>query len=254
MLILLGLQLIISSAPTSHREFCELASKPENFQKLLLESENRLAFLNGNYGLFNEGICWWHSRFERNATLLAIYQPTLPKPDLKQAKKIIDSLSNAEWVFKRHIVEIPGYNNLNEFSQDWEAEIIKRLERWQSYEIFFGFDWLTRGFGLDDQLSPEHLWKTMTILYREVKIRGRLTNLRLKLSGFSSHALLIYDIEKGEDYFKVFYIDSNSTYPESTHVFYGDRQFSDYKGAPYIDRNFEYNLALRAQKEFCKNS
>jgi len=249
--LLFLIQLVAVNGPQSKDEFCKLVAKPEQFKELLLDSRNRLAFLNGHYGFLNSGICWWHSRYERNATMLAVYRPDLPKPTLPQAKKIIAQFAKGELFTKRRVVEIPGYENLQSFSAEYELLIIKEMESWQNREVFWGFDWLTRGAGLNDSMPPAKLWRTMGKLYDQVVNKNRLTHVRMKLDGFTSHALTIYDMEKNDHFYVVHYIDSNSHYPERTTVRFGDSQFSAYEGAPYIDREHEFNLATSAQLKYC---
>ena len=43
------------------------------------ETTNLMSFKNQG-GLFNGGVCWWHSRFQRNIFYLSIFRPDLNKP------------------------------------------------------------------------------------------------------------------------------------------------------------------------------
>jgi hypothetical protein len=70
---------------------------------------NTLDFTNPP-GHFNAGLCWWHSRFQRNAFYLATYSPDSPRPNESQAKEIIAKIINGD-----EVVEIPGFENMNSF-------------------------------------------------------------------------------------------------------------------------------------------
>lgn len=145
--ILLIFMIIFFSISRAHTEndkslFCKKFSTTESKAKLiesLLNFSNRLNFTNGDFGLPKSlfpskegyGICWWHSRFQRAATYLAYYSPKKSRPTEMQAQSIIKSI-----VRMSKVVEIPGFRNLDEFSEKYKDFIIEELEIWQIRESY----------------------------------------------------------------------------------------------------------------------
>jgi hypothetical protein len=85
--------------------------------KFKFNIDDTLAFPNPP-GPFGWGMCWLHSRMQRNFTYLANYRPELPQPSREEALEIIERIVSQEGV-----TEIPGYRNLHEFSSAYRAEL-----------------------------------------------------------------------------------------------------------------------------------
>lgn len=134
----------IVEAPKSKEEMCSKDAR--FFQQLLCMKEGRMGFSN-NKGLFGlpTGVCWWHSQFHRNANYLSYYNPDKPKIDTstragkKELKKLINKI-----IKTKEIVEIPGYSNLKEFTEDPEVEKIvqKKLQGWMAKDSFLKMQWV----------------------------------------------------------------------------------------------------------------
>ena len=88
-------------------------------------------------GLLGGGVCWWHSRLQRSALYLATFRPELPRATHGQGVAIINALAKMS-----QVVAIPGYASFNDFSRDYEREIIARLEAWQRSDGFLHFRWV----------------------------------------------------------------------------------------------------------------
>ncbi|MGZ3789205.1 MAG: hypothetical protein ACXVLQ_11820, partial [Bacteriovorax sp.] len=78
--------------PQSKEEFCSrfgpTPSDLEIIQDLSTESSNLMSFKNSG-GVFNGGVCWWHSRFQRNIFYLSIFRPDLDRPKTTEGIKAI---------------------------------------------------------------------------------------------------------------------------------------------------------------------
>jgi len=133
-----------AEAPKTKQQLCSM--KPRDFQSLLCGKEGKMGFDNekGLLGL-PTGVCWWHSRFHRNATYLAYYSPQKKKldpdnkEDKKQLKKIIRNIAR-----RKEIVEIPGYKSIREFTSDPKNEkLIQRfLQTWMAEDSFLKMNWV----------------------------------------------------------------------------------------------------------------
>lgn len=194
----------LTTAPRSKQEFCTRAKQdPRYFQRLLLSPENQLAYTNSG-GLGNAGICWWHSRFTRNATYSAIYRPDLPRPTPEQVDQILKTIKGASGV-----VEIPGYRNLREFSHAHWDKIHGVLEGWQIQHGVFGFGWLFNNIGASDDAKPAHVESAMNSLYNRVKNKGQVVYQNLQMPGVVAHAWLVIDMEKTSNGYRLMVVDSN---------------------------------------------
>ena len=116
----------LGQAPSySDESFCRDRQDRDFVKDLTMDSSNLMTMRNHG-GILNSGVCWWHSRFQRNALYLTIYKPALDKPDQNEVVRIIKKIRAA-----REVVTIPGYRNFAEFSYDNEALIQRELEKWQ---------------------------------------------------------------------------------------------------------------------------
>jgi hypothetical protein len=240
-------QLLEYSAPQSKGQYCQGLKSLSNIQNMLMDSGNRLAFPNGPYGLMNGGVCWWHSKFERNAAYLAIYQPKSPKPDHATGMQIIASLKNAT-----SVVMIPGYKNLHDFSADYRREIISTLESWQVQDGI-GFAWI-RGLNGTPSVDPDTLQKTMDDTYRVVQGQKLIAFLMLKLPGIESHAWLVLHMTKVPGGYDLVVTDSNFVNTTLTLNFrYGMRQLGNYGSAPFLQDTYDNEdvVMINEGRGFC---
>jgi len=242
--------LTISSfgAPKSKSEFCKSQGSSDFVQSSLLERTSRMAFQNYG-GLINGGVCWWHSRFQRNAIYLTVYRPDLPKPTTIEAEEIIKDIR-----FAKGVVTIPGYENFNEFSRDYHDEIQSRLEGWQRTDGMIFQQWVV-GLAGSSETTEEKLKKEMDELYKQVKA-GDIVYQKLQIKGITAHAWLVIGMTKNEYGYDLFVIDSNS--PSSTQTYRykeGNQSFyHSYYGnfVPYTGKNRELKKLKRRVKSFCR--
>ncbi|HEX7675279.1 MAG TPA: hypothetical protein VF412_13980 [Bdellovibrio sp.] len=234
-------------AATSKAEFCKNADDPNYFKSLLYNENNHLASLNHG-GIANGGVCWWHSMFSRSATFLAVYRPDLPRPSADQAHNIIEDIST-----NKGIVEIPGYRNLAEFSQDYADDIQRTLEGMQIGDGVIMFGWV-RGLSGDSEVSADKLKSMMDDLYKEVRVNNRIVYQKLQIPGITAHAWLVVDMKKSSDGYVLEVLDSNygSIYQVNYHI--GMTKFeSNYNMVPYTSRNgMDYSAFAAAKKQYCK--
>jgi hypothetical protein len=189
--------------------YCQKAL--DDFQKEALNNENHLALRNQG-GLFGGGVCWWHSRLQRNAIYMARLVPGLPRPDREQAKQIVSDLIN-----EKGPVVVPGYKTIAEFSREFEDVIQKKLEGWQKKDAIFKFSWI-KGLKGDNDRSPEKIKKEMDKLYQIVGLKKEIAFVKIQLPGVVAHSLLIVGMKKAPQGYSVQYLDSNG-YEVLTHEY-----------------------------------
>lgn len=182
------------------RRFCErrmhdlVDSLQENHSGKNKASLGAISF-NNPPGTFGTGLCWWHSRFQRNATYLANYFPGKNPPSDKQAKKIIRAIATG-----RVVVEIPGFANLREFSSTYKSMIVKELNRMTMMD-FPNLKVFDR-FGDTSEMHRNEMWTMMNDIHQKMLQHPQLMFLRQKkdLHNFvSSHSVLLLKIEKVEE-------------------------------------------------------
>ena len=246
--ILASSNLFAATSSKSADEFCNDRKDNKYFRNFLEEDESRMAFRNQG-GLVDGGVCWWHSRFQRNATYLTIYRPDKRRPTDSQAKKIIKKIRKG-----RSIVEIPGFSNFEEFSSAYRSYIQDTLEAWQKVDGILLQQWVV-GLAGSSETTPEDLEEKMHELYSEVST-GDIVYQKLQIKGITAHAWLVIDMEKTSIGYELRVIDSN--YPNSTNVYsyeYGDTSF--YHGfygsfVPYTGKDSELKRLKRVVSKYCK--
>lgn len=193
------------SLSSARRSFCEkrLQSK-HSIQLFLSYPENQLAFMNGD-GFFDQGTCWWHSRFTRAAAYLAIFNPSAPKPTQEETEEIILRIRK-----RAGIVVIPGYRNLREFSLNRRNRdlIQRKLDDWQKSDTLTRFSWFN-GMTKQKDLEPEKLEQKMDELYERVS-RGEAVYQMLQMPGIMAHSWIVVGMERTWDGYNVHAIDSNA--------------------------------------------
>ena len=187
-MLLFGLLSSTHAAPREiTRAFChQRLATPRSLQTLIKNDLHQLARSNQG-GLLNGGVCWWHSRFTRNAAYLARFRPELPKPSRAEGEELVMRLRRGE-----AIVDIPGYTNLSNFSYDYADEIQERLEAWQLSDGVLRFQWV-RGLSGTSSVAPAELERGMDDLYRRVQ-RGEIVYQMMQFDGPLAHAWLVVDM------------------------------------------------------------
>lgn len=253
-----------AAAPTSKKDFCAKHADLTNFQDLILKQENRLSFMNPP-GYDGGGVCWWHNRFERNATYLNVYLPREPRPSHEQALLLIDAI-----IFGQAIVYVPGYKNLREFSVAYEKEITEALSRWKSRDNL-SLNWLA-GLVAPLNPSPKILQKSLDATYAKVQGEKKITYWVLQTKGImEAHSFLVAKMEKSAGGYWVKGVDSNVVGKTFPALYYPHMQVPDFRETnseafvKYLERNgfhspyLQMNMDAEATRliqigtNFCKN-
>lgn len=213
----------------SKEEFCA-DRKDKSFVKSLAQNTGNLMSFRNHGGLVNGGVCWWHSRFQRNALYLTYYNPTLAKPDRQKAIELIRDIRNMDG-----LTEIPGFNNFEEFSIAFEKEIQAELERWQRFESA-RFTWI-RGLRGSSSVSAEWLKTLMDNVYEEVVSNKNIAFQKLQMKGLTAHAWLVVNMYKNDNGYDLEILDSN--FPDQT-SFYQYRIGDNHLEYPYIGQFVPY--------------
>jgi hypothetical protein len=246
-LFLISLNAHANFSSLSKEEFCE-DRKYKSFVKGLTQNSSNLMGFRNRGGLFKGGICWWHSRFQRNALHLTYFNPQAAKPDSKTALKLIRDIR-----FQNGIVEIPGFENFEQFSTVFENEIQKELERWQKFESV-RFTWI-RGLRGSTSVNPEFLKTLMDDLYEEVITNNNISFQKLQMKGVTAHAWLVINMIQTQEGYDLEVLDSN--YPKQTTRYqykFGDSHLM-YPGysqfVPYLEHTNEVQWLHETIKEEC---
>jgi hypothetical protein len=240
---------VFSQAPSQNEErFCRDREDSNFVKDLTMDSSNLMAFTNHG-GLVNGGVCWWHSRFQRNALYLTIFKPQLPKPSDKELSKIIRNIRTAE-----QVVVIPGFKNFAQFSDAYEVEIQKELEYWQKLDGIARFAWI-KGLSGSAEVAPEKLNKMMDQLYTDVEVNKNIAYNMLQIPGIVSHAWLVVHMEKVSGGYNLEILDSNFARRTEIYRFRaGDTRLSYhayFNFVPYLMQTSEMDVIKRAQLKLC---
>lgn len=242
-----------TTLPQSKSDFCgRFENTPqarELLQDLASDSLNLMAFKN-NGGLFNGGVCWWHSRFQRNIFYLSIFRPDLEKPKTQAAMKALIHkirLGNS-------VVIIPGHSNFEEFTRENQKLIQAELNDWQIYDGVVLGGWID-GLKGDTKVEASMLEKMMKEVFDDVAVKKKIVYQKLQIKGITSHAWLVVGLRKNDNGFDIGYLDSNSPQMSLNYSYKsGDTSFF-IKGyghfVPYLGfRREEERLFSKAQS-FC---
>ncbi len=250
---LLTITSFASTMPQTKAEFCgrfgERPSDKEIIQDLSSESVNLMAFKNDG-GLFNGGVCWWHSRFQRNILYLSIFRPDLAKPkNPREIQNLIYQVRLGE-----SVVVIPGYANLEEFSTENQKLIQAELNSWQLYDGVVLGGWMD-GLKGDTKIEANLLSSMMNEVFNYVSVKKKIAYEKLQIKGITSHAWLIAGIVAGPNGYEIGYIDSNSPRMSQNYSFKnGDTSFF-IKGygnfVPYLEFKREEERITDTARIYC---
>jgi len=230
-------------APNSSEKYC--SQRPIDFVRLIKNLQNRLFFSHGK-GHFGVGTCWWHSRFQRNATYLTIFRPDLKIPTTKKIMAIIKSIMEGN-----QVVQIPGLKNLRQFSKAYEWFIQEIITEKQIDEMFSG----TLNTLRPRQAYTWVLRKTMQELYHIVKIKKEIAYVMSKKTGWGGHSMLVIDMEKIPYGYIIHYLDPN--FPTLRSISYDNSLVElEYptgeKFYPYIQRQEELEQFTLIRNLYCQ--
>lgn len=167
-----------------------------------LNERDLLGFRNHG-GLLGKGVCWWHSRFTRNALYLARFDPGLPVPSRTEVRRMVSRIMGAAG-----LTRIPGFSCLRDFSVEHHQQIQKVLERRQMIEGIFLFAWVN-GLAGASGLDPCRMKSRMDDLFH-LSTEG-LVYTKFQTPGLDAHAIVITGMSPlPESGYEVRYLDSNS--------------------------------------------
>ena len=214
MKLYLSLIILLTStlAQANTKLFCKNRLSSGGVQNILKDTNNTLNFMNHG-GIINGGVCWWHSRFNRNAAFLAYFQPTQGKPTYQEALQIITEIRKG-----KSIVTIPGYKNLSDFSLDYGEEIQRTLENWQKVDGFVRQKWIG-GLKGSHIISAEKLSGMMDELYQKVAVQKEVIYQKLQLEGLDAHAWLVLGMDKLRNGYRLHVLDSNEITRTDTYIY-----------------------------------
>jgi hypothetical protein len=241
-------ELIQELAAAPQKSLCQRTDS--DIQQLAFDTSTRAAVVNQG-GLLGDGVCWWHSRLQRSALYLATFRPDLPKATRAQSLAIINALANLS-----QVVVVPGYASFNEFSRDYEREIIARLESWQRADGFLHFRWIDSLKG-HWRLPSRTLEGIMARIHTLVNDQHRILFEKLHFNSIASHAYLIIASRQTGEGYSIDVIDSNHP-TETLTVNYRRGQTSLYKPddnqpfVPYLDFEGDMGRIRGALQRFCK--
>ncbi len=235
------------SSVAQDSSFCNQTNS--DFKNNLLSLDSRISFSNDG-GMFNGGVCWWHSRLQRSSVMLAYYSPNKAKPDEKTIDSIIHHL-----VWLDQVVEIPGYNNFYDFSQANHEKIQKALNQWQLRDGLINQVWI-KGLLGRIHVPADTLKSRMHKLFQMVSVENKIQYVKVQLPGITAHALLILFMRQNSNGFELDVIDSN--YPSKIDTIqyqYGDTTMHSYYigGDFMIYPDFDKDLKkiAKARNRFC---
>jgi hypothetical protein len=239
------------------RGFCASRS-PKKVLEISADDSMRLPFENEG-GLFDGGVCWWHSRFQRAAWHLADFVPEGEKPGIAARRRIIRRLAT-----RNEVVVIPGYRNLAEFAKENQAMIQKELNAWQLRDALINQAYVRGLSGRGEFRDPDRLEHHMGNLYRKVQAsvkRGEVLWVMLQTRGIESHSSLIHSMDPlaGGGYL-IRMVDSN--YPRELIEYRyapGDTTLIPENGygmgwvewIPYVGLARDYRRIHRAIRRYC---
>jgi hypothetical protein len=173
-----------------------------HLKDLLLQEDSRIAFKNGG-GLFNGGVCWWHSRLQRSSAYLTIYQPNAKKPTTAQVDLILRRLRQMD-----SVVVIPGFSDFNSFSKEHQSRIQRMLEAWQRSDGIINAEW-RRGISGRSSLPAAEMEAAMKRVFYFYSNSATPIWIMAQMKGITSHAFLVlHMVENGSGY-DLDVIDSN---------------------------------------------
>ncbi len=237
--------------PTNREEYCSNVKQAGFAQELLLNSDNRLSFINQG-GIGNEGVCWWHSRFTMSAAYSVVFKPKEPKPTVTMGRRLIRRIRKME-----ANVVIPGFKNLREFSSAFASELQSELDRWQLADGTW-FGWL-RGITGDCVVSAAELSNIMDDTFNKVEYQKRVVYQMLQLRGVKAHAWLVVKMKTLKEGYELTVVDSNFSAIQRWIYYRGITNFTYDNLGPFVP--YSQNVTLEEEeklrqvaKKFCSKS
>lgn len=204
----------------------QITEDPTLVLKKLTVASNRLSFTNHG-GLFNGGVCWWHSRLTRSAQYLAVFNPSGLAPTADEAYRLVKRLRDGR------PVTINGYKNLADFSNAHYRAVQKNLEDWQISNGGFGLGFID-GLSGSTTVPATILKKLMDDAFQEFSTKKKALYQVLQLPGVTAHAWLIINMSPRGNGYQFQVIDSNYLDVQTWSYNEGDTHFS-YGGSSFVN-------------------
>jgi hypothetical protein len=235
--------------PQTKEDFCSRFSDSKTINTFSNDPHNYIDFKNSG-GLFNGGVCWWHSKFQRNLFYLSIFHPYDLSPTKEELRTIIRKIR-----LGNQVVIIPGYFNVKDFTAENHMAIQKELEAWQIYDGVVLSRWID-GLSGKTKTKPELLKIKMDTLYQYVEVQRKIAYQKLQIKGITSHAWLVVAVKPMPSGYDLEIIDSN--HPRETEIYsykFGDDSFFIKKYGsfvPYLEYTREEAKLVAIGKRFCE--
>jgi hypothetical protein len=244
-------QLLAQTPSESSESFCSDRKDP-NFVKTLTYDPENLMYFDNYGGLANGGVCWWHSRFQRNALYLTIFKPSLEKPTRDEAIDLIKQIREGS-----EVVVITGFKNLKEFSYETQDLIQEELERWQKHDGITRFAWF-KGLTGSSKKNVKRLKKMMDQIYEDVEIKKNISYNKLQMPGVKAHSWLVIHMKKVKNGYDLLILDSNVNsklgiykYREGDTYFEYFTEEENKRFSPYLDQTNEMEKINRVIAKRC---
>lgn len=240
--------LVLFCASSLHAaSFC--GRQQQDIRILLAETPSRISFVNRG-GLFNGGVCWWHSRLQRSSAYLAKFRPGQRKPTRPEVMNILAKLRQMSG-----IAMIPGYSDFHSFTRDHEKEVQAMLDSWQKVDGFFNFQWI-RGISGRSQLDPGSMKEQMDLVYAYYKLTPAPLWVMAQIKGITSHALLVVKMFPTDNGYVLDVIDSNHPLETLTiDYFYGESNLKapkdSYAFVPYVGFQKDFQSISATLRRAC---
>ena len=250
-ILLFSLNAKANLIPQNKNEFCDRIKDIDTVRIQSLEKNNLISFKNTG-GLFNGGVCWWHSKFQRNLFYSTILRNDLEKPSPLLAQSLIKNIR-----LGNKIVEIPGFNTIEEFTSFYQKQIQRELEAWQIYDGVVLGRWID-GLEGNTRESPKVLKNMMDNLFHYIEMTKQIAYQKLQIKGITSHAWLVVSMKEMSNGYEINYIDSNHPQDILNYSYkFGDDSFEikNYGNfVPYLEYTLETDQLLRVGNKFCEKT
>lgn len=247
-LLLISITSFAGTLPTTKGEFCARYTDTTVLSTYTSESSNLMAFKNDG-GIFNGGVCWWHSRFQRNIFYLSIFRPDLNPPTTTEVRSLIKEIRAGQ-----SIVTIPGFSNFSDFSESYKNEIQSELNAWQRFDGIVWGVWID-GLKGSTKVAPTVLNTMMDTLFQYVEVDKKIAYQKLQIKGITSHAWLIVGIKKEVNGYEIGLIDSNMPKMSRNYSYkigdssFNEKSYGDF--VPYLGFTREESRISSVAKKFC---
>lgn len=240
--------LMAATLPTTKSDFCSRFNDPASIKSFSIDPANLMSFEN-NGGIFNRGVCWWHSRFQRNVLYLSLFRPDLPIVKPREIMALIKEIRRGE-----KVIIIPGFSNFTDFSEAFKREIQAELDDWQLYDGIVLGSWID-GLKGDTHLEPALLKKSLDEVYTYVESKNKIAYQKLQIKGITSHSWLVVAMKQLASGYDVGFVDSNNPrMTESYSYKIGEDSFfikSYGNFVPYLGFTREEERLTTAARTYC---